>query len=108
MEETQFDMQLLQILLPFYDSESQSQPEPVHEQVKDELMQKFGGLTFCIRCPEDGKWRDARNGDRDRIIIYEVMTATFDDVWWDAYRQELEARFQPEEIIIRVLPMGVI
>lgn len=101
-------VRLLQILLPLYDNEQQPFPASLHQEVQAKLTEKFSGLSTHVRSPAEGRWKDAENGTRDEMVIYEVMTTTLDEAWWQTYRQELSSRFHQDEIIIRVLPIGLL
>lgn len=96
-------MHLIQILLPLYDNDGQSFPQQEYGRVRDELMERFGGLTSYVRSPADGLWKESSTTTvHDDIVIYEVMTENLDRGWWRAYREELAARFRQELLIVRV------
>lgn len=99
-------MELIQLLLPASPAianVAKSQAE--HAQVKSELTEKFGGVTAYTRSPAEGRWKRADSEERDDVIVYEVMAARLDPVWWRHYRRELEVRFEQEEILIRAWPV---
>lgn len=73
--------------------------------VRDELTEKFGGVTLHINSPAEGLWEDGGDIERDRIVVAEVMTDDIDRSWWSSYRRELEARFRQEKILIRATPI---
>jgi hypothetical protein len=93
---------LIQILLPLYDPEGERFPQAAYAAVKDELTERFGGLTAYARAPAEGLW-ESHSGrtQRDDIVVYEVMTEELDRAWWKEYRQELEQRFQQRELVVR-------
>lgn len=96
-------MHLVHLFLPLYDNDQQAFPKSLFGQIRDELMQQFGGLTAHSRAPVDGLWQeDDTHSVRDHLIIYEVMTLELDRTWWRAYRASLETRFRQEQILIRV------
>lgn len=101
-------MHVLQILLPLYDHKQRPLPASLHTTIKAELTGKFGGVSVHVRSPAEGKWKDAGNGSRDDIAVYEVVATTLEAAWWQAYRQKLESRFHQEEITIRALPIGIL
>ncbi len=94
-------MHLIQILLPLYDNDGAALPRALFDRVREELSQRFGGLTAFTRAPAEGNWRDEGETKRDDIVVFEVMTDALDATWWSAYRRELETRFRQEAIIIR-------
>lgn len=94
-------MHLVQILLPLFDNEGERLPEDVYRRLREELMDRFGGLTAFSRAPAEGLWAHESGTARDDIVVVEVMAETLDRGWWAAYRGELEARFRQEAIVIR-------
>ena len=95
-------MTLIQIFLPLYDNESNALPNALFGQVRDELVERFGGLTAHSRSPVHGLWQE-ENGATvvDDLIVYEVMTEEIDHTWWRDYRTALEQRFRQESIVVR-------
>jgi hypothetical protein len=89
---------LVEILLPITD------PGPNREnlsRVRDELTAKFGGVTVHLDSPAEGLWNEDGDVERDRIVIVEVMTDHLDRSFWSTYREELEARFRQDELVVR-------
>lgn len=96
-------MYLVQILLPLYDNSGEPFPQQEYVRVRDELTQRFGGITTYLRSPAEGLWRETPTLTvRDDIVIYEVMTEQLDRAWWRGYRQELSARYRQDLLIVRV------
>lgn len=98
-------MHLIQILIPVSDNEGQPFHREQFEAVRDELTERFGGLTAFVQSPALGLWKDAQNGTtaRDEMILFEVMADALDRNWWSAYRQRLEQTFRQDEIVIRAI-----
>src|SRR5215208_4451763 len=95
-------MHLVQILLPLYDNDGRPLPRELFVAVRDELTERFGGLTAHTRAPAVGLWKDdSARPTRDDIVIYEVMTAKLNRAWWKKYRRALEARFKQELVVVR-------
>ena len=95
-------MHLVQILLPTHDNERQAFPREEYSRVRDELTERFGGLTVYTRAPAEGLWKLNDNyTSRDDILIFEVMAKELDEAWWKKYRHALEAQFRQESIVIR-------
>ncbi len=97
-------MHLVQILLPLT-----GEPDTVRmllSQVRQELVSRFGGVTLYRYAPAEGLWEDHGDMEEDRIVLAEVMTDALDNEWWAVYRETLEARFEQDEIVIRVLTMA--
>ena len=97
-------MYLVQLLLPLYDNGGQRVPRERFAQLRDELTQKYGGVTAFFRSPAQGTWKEEGGGvDVDEIVVCEVMVETVDRAWWSEYRKTLERRFGQRELIARVL-----
>ena len=70
--------------------------------VRQELTEKFGGITTYTRSPATGLWKENEEKTvRDEIVIYEVMTKNIDTRWWKSYKRKLEDNFSQDEIVIR-------
>lgn len=102
-------MYLTQLLLPLYDNDGQALPKALFDDVRNELMEQFGGLTAYARAPANGLWQENDNrAVRDDLVIYEVMASELDRAWWANYRASLEARFRQEQLLIRAHPVEVL
>jgi hypothetical protein len=100
---------LVQLLLPLFDNAGTAIDAATFRAVRDELAERFGGLTAYTRTPADGVWTEGGATEtRDQIVIYEVMTDHVEHAWWDAYRQELERRFRQDTVVIRALPIAML
>lgn len=96
-------MHLIQILLPLYDNNGEPFPQLEYVQVRDELTDRFGGITTYVRSPAEGLWKETPTMTvRDDIVIYEVMTETLYRDWWKGYREKLARRFRQDMLIVRV------
>jgi hypothetical protein len=103
-------MVLVQLLLPLYDNVGSPLPRDHFRGVRDELTERFGGLTAHTRAPAEGLWKE-EEGDRpahDDIVIYEVMAEELDRAWWKKYRHALERRFKQEQIVVRAQEIEVL
>lgn len=95
-------MHLVQMLLPAYKNDGTPMPRDCFDRSRDELIDRFGGLTAYSRAPASGMWQeDDGQTVRDDVIVYEVMDEALDRHWWRTYRATLERRFEREEILIR-------
>ncbi|WP_420475819.1 hypothetical protein [Noviherbaspirillum sp. ST9] len=102
-------MQLIQLFLPLYDNDGAALPHALFRQVRDELVERFGGLTAHSRAPLSGLWQEPEGETvRDDLVAYEVMADTVDEVWWRNYRQMLEQQFRQESIVIRAQPIRLL
>jgi hypothetical protein len=94
--------QLVQLLLPLLDNEGRALPDRLFSEVREELVERFGGLTAFTRAPAEGLWKtDADDAHRDAIVVFEVMCEELDPHWWAQYRRGLETRFRQEQLVIR-------
>lgn len=99
-------MHLVQILLPVYDNEGRAFGREAFARVREELTERFGGVTAHLRSPAEGAWRDPGGGvDRDDVVILEVMADELDRGWWAEYKAELEERFRQDEVVVRATEM---
>lgn len=95
-------LHLIQLLLPLYDNIGTPFPQRDYARIRDELTERFGGVTAYLRAPAEGHWRETpQQTVRDEIVIYEVMTEELDRDWWSGYREELTRRFRQELLIVR-------
>jgi hypothetical protein len=95
-------MHLVQILLPLYDNEGRRFGADAFDRVRNELAERFGGVTTFRRSPAEGLWRDEGGAvARDELAIFEVMSEALDRAWWAGYRAELERRFRQEKMVVR-------
>jgi ferredoxin len=96
-------MYLIQILLPLYDNDGRNFPQEEFVRVRDELTERYGGITTYVRSPAEGLWKDSSTTTvHDDIVIYEVMTDHLDRPWWRWFREELARRFRQDVLIVRV------
>ena len=97
-------MHLLQLLLPLYDNQGQAFGKAMFDRVRDELTERFGGVTAYRRSPAEGLWKED-DGDvtRDQVVICEVLAEELDRAAWKQYGQELAVRFHQEEMMIRAI-----
>ncbi|CAD7051539.1 hypothetical protein REJC140_01741 [Pseudorhizobium endolithicum] len=96
---------LIQILLPAADPDGRPFPPELFASVRDNLAQRFGGITFHRSAPAEGLWLGKGGIERDAIVIAEVMVETLDHHWWRSYRSDLETIFRQDEIVVRALPI---
>jgi hypothetical protein len=95
------DMYLVQILLPLYGNSGVPFEQTLFIEVRNELVDRFGGITAYTRAPVNGLWQESERIVRDDLIIYEIMVETLEEDWWRQYRVLLENRFQQESLVVR-------
>lgn len=103
-------MQLVQILLPCADNNGRSFPSADFQEVMQDLVAHYRGVTAYLQAPAEGIWRggSGENAERDSIVIFEVMVENFDLNDWLARRERLERDFRQDKIIIRYMPMELV
>jgi hypothetical protein len=94
-------MQLIEILLPLRDNEGRRFDPSAYASLREQLVERFGGLTAFSRNPAEGIWEENGERSRDEIVIFEVMAEALDRHWWAELRRTLENRFRQDEIVIR-------
>lgn len=97
-------MVLIQLLLPTRTSDGNAATQL--ETTRQELIERFAGLTAYLRSPAKGLWT-APDGEveADDVVMVEVVTSEFDRAWWKDYAATLAARFKQQVIHVRALPM---
>ena len=100
-------MHLVQILLPLRDGAGLPFPHSDFARVREELAERFGGVTAYLQAPAQGVWKDEEDGsvERDEIVVLEVMVDSLDHDWWARYRRDLERRFRQDEVVARAMGM---
>jgi hypothetical protein len=100
---------LIQILLPTHTRDGALVAPEQFARVRVELTERFGGVTAYSRSPATGLWKNEDEAiERDQVIMVEVVVDVFDRDWWIAYREQLEARFDQEEVHARALALELI
>jgi len=102
---------LVQILLPTHTGDGAAVATEQFARVRMELTERFGGVTAYSRSsPATGLWKRDEDEviERDRVIMVEVVVEAFDRDWWVAYREQLETRFEQDEVHVRALAMELI
>lgn len=94
-------MHLIEILLPLRDNAGEPFDRDLFASVREELVERFGGLTAFARSPAEGLWDDGGERSRDEIVVVQVMADALDRAWWRDYRETLERRFRQDEVVIR-------
>ena len=94
-------MQLIRLILPLRDNDKQPFPSAYFGSVREDLANRFGGVTAFLRSPAVGLWKE-RTGEinRDEVVMFEVMTEQLYKEWWADYRKELQDRFRQEELVV--------
>jgi hypothetical protein len=94
-------MHLVQLLLPLYSNSGIPFNKEIFNEVRRELVDRFGGITAYTRAPVDGRWQLSDQVVRDDLVIYEVMVERMEEDWWRDYRVRLENRFEQNSLVIR-------
>jgi hypothetical protein len=94
-------MHLVELLLPLHDNGGQAFEAEKYAEVRQDLTQRFGGLTAFTRSPAQGTTTESGRPVHDEIVVFEVMTEKLDLPWWRSYRLRLEREFRQDQILIR-------
>ena len=94
-------MRLVQLFLPLRDPEGARFERAAFDAVREQLAERFGGSTAFVRSPAAGLREDDGALERDDVVLFEVMVASFDRDWWRDYRNALARRFAQETILVR-------
>ena len=94
-------MHLVEIFLPARDNEKRPFDARKFTGVRQNLIDRFGGVTSFSRAPAQGMNDSGGEIQHDDIIIMEVMTSELEPDWWASFRSSLEKDFSQDEILIR-------
>src|SRR5437868_5340888 len=94
-------MHLVEIFLPLSDNEGRRFAAATFARVREELIDKFGGLTAFSHAPAEGTETERGGQRHDELVVFEIMTEQLDQAWWTAYRRQLETTFRQDRILIR-------
>lgn len=53
-------MHLVQLLLPLYNNSGMRFEKNLYKEVRDELVNRFGGITAYTRAPVHGLWQESK------------------------------------------------
>jgi hypothetical protein len=96
---------LIEFFLPTFDNDGTQFPKGEFDRIRQELTERFGGVTAFMRAPAMGLWaNEAGQVRRDELVSFEVMAETLDRDWWRNYRDQLKHRFRQDEIVMRASP----
>ena len=101
-------MVLIQLLLPTTGAARADGLGPLAE-TRRELADRFNGVTAYLRSPAKGSWTapDGRT-EEDDVVMVEIVTETFDRVWWRTYAATLATRFDQASIHLRAVPVDML
>ena len=94
-------MHLIEILLPLNDNSGRPFDAAKYAAVRQQLTERFGGLTAFTRSPAQGTTTEAGETVHDDIVVFEVMTEKLDVSWWRDYRHQLEREFRQDTVVAR-------
>ena len=94
-------MHLVQLFLPLRDNAGKNFPAAAFRRIRNELTERFGGMTTYARAPAEGHWQSDEAVVRDELVIYEVIVDKLDRSWWAEYRASLERLLAQEQLLIR-------
>lgn len=94
-------MRLIQLLVPLNDNDNNRFPKEVFIGIKEQLLDKFKGVTAFSQSPAEGLWNDGTDVQKDQIILYEIMTEDINKEWWESFVRDLEHNLKQEKILLR-------
>jgi hypothetical protein len=90
------------MLLPTRSSGGSAFSDELIRRTREELLDRFGGLTAYVRAPAAGVWTSPEGEvEADSVVLIEMLSDVFDRPWWRAYAETLKRRFDQESIHIR-------
>ena len=95
-------MHLVRFYLPLRDNAGEPFPAFMLRSVEAELSSRFGGVTAHLQSPASGLWRDGNETHADDVVIFEVLSESFDANWWNGYRTQLERQFRQKRVLVMV------
>lgn len=102
-------MYLMQIFVPYGNSADGALREEPYMNLKQELTDRFGGVTVYSRAPVKGIWKPAPGQqEADDMIIYEVLLGKPDMSYWSSLKSRLEYIFQQQEILMRYYTVSIV
>ena len=97
-------MVLIQLLLPLPTTSAAPDSLPPIAQTRNELAERFTGLTAYVRSPAKGVWTSPEGHvEQDDVVMVEIVADTFDRGWWRGYTATLQKRFAQDAIHLRAL-----
>ena len=94
-------MHLIEILLPLNNNNGRPFEAAKYAAIRENLTERFGGLTAFTRSPAQGTTTDGGKTVHDEIVVFEIMTEKLDAPWWCGYRHQLEREFRQDAIVVR-------
>ena len=102
-------MFVVELFLPLEKPDGSAVPASVFDRVKNELTDRFGGVTSYLQSPAEGAWKPpAEAVIHDRVAIFEVMVSDVDTAWWRQYRHALEQELDQHQILARLYQVTVL
>lgn len=102
-------MYLIQIFLPLYSNNGKKFPKKTYAEIRDTLLERYGGLTVYTRVPVSGLWKtNSQETVHDEILIFEIMAHKLATTWWRRYRVTLEKIFSQQSLVVRAHPIHLL
>jgi hypothetical protein len=109
LHEGEVPVVLIQMLLPTKGADVSAFSDDMLAQTRDELIDRFGGLTAYMRSPAAGAWTSPEGHvEEDSVVMIEVIADTFDVGWWRPYAEKLKQRFAQETVHVRACEVQVL
>ena len=95
-------MFLIELFVPLAKPQGGSIDQAVFDRIKQQLAERFGGVTAFVQAPAEGVWKSpSEETIEDRVAILQVMMKEIDVNWWREFRTTLEQELDQDEILVR-------
>lgn len=102
-------MYLMQIFVPIRDNEGNPFDQRRFTDLRDELTERFGGVTIYARTPAQGIWKPSDgSAQTDQMVIYEVIFDELEMPYWKGLKFSLETAFSQQQILMRHSNVNII
>lgn len=100
---------LFEIFLPLKNGMGNAFPHHYFDDLRVQLIKKFGGVTVYQRAPVIGIWDNPETGhEEDELVVYEVMTTNGEKNFWIKLKSDLANQFNQDELLIRSSRINVV
>lgn len=99
---------LYELFLPVEDNNGTPISSHTFKNLRECLINKFGGVTIYQRTPIKGAWDDQDGIKEDNLFVYEVTSTRQMPEFWSNLKVELEEQFCQREILIRKSRISIV
>lgn len=100
---------LFEIFLPLKNDMGEAFPQHYFDNLRVQLIKKFGGVTVYQRLPVTGIWDNPEAGhEKDELVVYEVMATNGERDFWIKLKTDLATQFNQDELFIRSSRINIV